>query len=71
MPALRTGVAPAAAAARVGLQVAGLDATEYIRGAKPKSASAFSKAASQASTRAPDTAASTLGTIAEGGRPAI
>ena len=33
MPALRTGVAPAAAAARAGLQAAGLDATEYLQAA--------------------------------------
>ena len=71
MPALRTGLAPAAAAATAGLRAAGLDATAYIRGAKPKTTAPYSKATSQVSTRAPDTAASTLGTIAEDERPAM
>ena len=71
MPALRTGMAPAAAAATAGLRVAGLDATAYIQGAKPKTTAPYSKAASQESTRAPDTAASTLGTVAESERPSM
>ena len=71
MPALRTGLAPAAAAATAGLRAAGLDATAYIQAAKPKSVAAYSKAGSQVSTRAPNTAASTLGTAAESVRPAM
>ena len=45
MPALRTGLAPAAAAATAGLRAAGLDATLYMQSAKPKSVEAYSKAA--------------------------